>query len=178
METSIEELDELLDVDMRVTSHKADRVEEDARQINIHMQVLKAMKEWVSKFKDLKEELERKQGEVDDLDEQLEQKDKAIDDLRRQLQAETDDLRQQLLEAKNLHLESKNQHLESENLHLESEKQHLKAEASAKPREIHNHFEPGSSAQVFNAKVTSKFIKNKDKRDKKKRWKKIARKIL
>lgn len=171
METSIEELDELLDEDMRVTSHKADRVEEDARQINIHMQVLKAMKEWVSKFKDLKEELERKQGEVDDLDEQLEQKDKAFDDLRRQLQAETDDLRQQLLEARNLHLESENQH-------LESEKQHLKAEASAKPREIHNHFEPGSSAQVFNAKVTSKFIKNKDKRDKKKRWKKIARKIL
>ena len=171
METSIEELDELLDEDMRDTSHKADRVEEDARQINIHMQILKAMKEWVSKFKDLKEELERKQGEVDDLDEQLEQKDKAIDDLRRQLQAETDDLRQQLLEAKN-------QHLEAENLHLESEKQHLKAEASAKPREIHNHFEPGSSAQVFNAKVTSKFIKNKDKRDKKKRWKKIARKIL
>lgn len=171
METSIEELDELLDEDMRVTSHKADRVEEDARQINIHMQILNAMKVFVSKFKDMKEELERKQGEVDDLDEQLEQKDKVIDDLRRQLQAETDDLRQQLLEAKN-------QHLEAENLHLESEKQHLKAEASAKPREIHNHFEPGSSAQVFNDKVTSKFIKNKDKRDKKKRWKKIARKIL
>ncbi len=47
METSIEELDELLDEDMRVTSHKADRVEEDARQINIHKQILKAMKECV-----------------------------------------------------------------------------------------------------------------------------------
>ena len=170
METSIEELDELLDEDMRVTSHKADRVEEDARQINIHMQILKAMKEWVSKFKDMKEELERKQGEVDDLDEQLEQKDKAIDDLRRQLQAETDDLRQQLLEAKNLH--------------LESEKQHLEAEASAKPMEIHNHFESGSSSQVFNDKVNGRFDRRqnvrKDKKDKKdkKRWKKIVRKVL
>ena len=54
-------------------------------------------------------------------------------------------------------------------------------EAYLRPAEIHNHFEPGSSAQVFNDKVTGKFTRKqnkKDKKDKKKRWKKIARKIL
>ena len=32
-------------------------------------------------------------------------------------------------------------------------------EADAKPTEIHNHFETGSSAQVFNDRVTGKFAK-------------------
>ena len=47
--------------------------------------------------------------------------------------------------------------------------------------EIHNHFEAGSSSQVFNDKVTSEFTR-KQKQDKLKReqkkWKKIVRKVL
>ena len=121
----------------------------------------------MSENEDLRDELERKQDEIDDLSEQLEQKDKVIEDLRRQLQSETGNLRQLLLEAKNHH--------------LESEKQHLKAEINAKPMEIHNHFESGSSSQVFNDRVMGRFTrkqnKKKDKKEKK-RWKKIARKVL
>ena len=125
--------------------------------------MFEAAKEHLSEIEDLKEELERKQEEIDDLCEQLEQKDQEIADLR-----------QQLLEARNLHLESEKQQ-------LESEKQQLETEVKAKPTEIHNHFEPGCSAQVFNDKVNGRFtrkpIVKKDKNDKK-RWKKIVRKVL
>ena len=57
--------------------------------------------------------------------------------------------------------------------------------------EIHNNFEPGSSAQVFNDTVKGRFTsprlnsqkhdnkqKQKDKKKLKKRWKKIVRKML
>ena len=89
--------------------------------------------------------------EVDDLKEELERKQGEIDDLTARLEqkeAETVSLRQQLLEARN---------------------QSLEAEVNAKPMEIHNHFEHGSSAQVFNDKVTGKFTK-------KRRWKRIIKK--
>ena len=75
------------------------------------------------------------------------------------LQAEIDTLRQQLIEAKEQALAAQ--------------------EADAKPTEIHNHFEQGCSAQVFNDKVNGKFTrKQNDKKANKKRWKKIARKML
>ena len=96
-------------------------------------------------------------SEIDSLNDKMERQRAEIDDLSEQLEQKDkviDDLRRQLLETKN---------------------QHLEAEANAKPMEIHNHFEPGSSSQVFNDKVRGKFT-NKEK--KKKRWKKIARKIL
>ena len=96
-------------------------------------------------------------SEIDSLNDKMERQRAEIDDLSEQLEQKDkviDDLRRQLLETK---------------------KQHLEAEANAKPMEIHNHFEPGSSSQVFNDKVRGKFT-NKEK--KKKRWKKIARKIL
>lgn len=91
--------------------------------------------------------------EVDDLKEELERKQGEIDDLTARLEqkeAETVSLRQQLLEARN---------------------QSLEAEVNAKPMEIHNHFEHGSSAQVFNDKVTGKFTK-------KRRWKRIIKKSM
>lgn len=156
MKTNIHEFKGGLDAALRELSHDTDRVEEEGRKINVYKRLFEAAKEHLSEIEDLKEELERKQEEIDDLCEQLEQRDR-----------ETDDLRQQLLEARNLH--------------LESEKQQLETEVKAKPTEIHNHFEPGCSAQVFNDKVNGKFtrkpIVKKDKNDKK-RWKKIVRKVL
>jgi hypothetical protein len=91
-----------------------------------------------------------------------------MDDMRRQHEQEIDDLRRQLLDAKNRHLET---------------------EIRAKPMEIHNHFEPGSSSQVFNDQVSGKFTKNQndksvinkkrnDIKKNKKKWKKSIRKIL
>ena len=163
MKTNIHEFKGGLDAALRELSHDTDRVEEEGRKINAYKRLFEAAKEYLSEIEDLKEELERKQEEIDDLCEQLEQRDQEIADLR-----------QQLLEARNLHLESEKQQ-------LESEKQQLETEVKAKPTEIHNHFEPGCSAQVFNDKVNGRFtrkpIVKKDKNDKK-RWKKIVRKVL
>ena len=65
---------------------------------------------------------------------------------------------------------------------LEARNQSLEAEVNAKPMEIHNHFESGSSSQVFNDRVMGKFTRKqnnkKEKKETKKRWKKIARKVL
>jgi chromosome segregation ATPase len=156
MKTNIHEFKGGLDAALRELSHDSDRVEEEGRKINAYKRLFEAAKEHLSEIEDLKEELERKQEEIDDLCEQLEQKDQEIADLRQQL-------------------------LEARNLHLESEKQQLETEVKAKPTEIHNHFEPGCSAQVFNDKVNGRFtrkpIVKKDKNDKK-RWKKIVRKVL
>ena len=163
MQTNIHEFKGGLDAALRELSHDTDRVEEEGRKINAYKRLFEAAKEHLSEIEDLKEELDRKQEEIDDLCEQLEQRDQEIADLR-----------QQLLEARNLHLESEKQQ-------LESEKQQLETEVKAKPTEIHNHFEPGCSAQVFNDKVNGRFtrkpIVKKDKNDKK-RWKKIVRKVL
>lgn len=153
MKTNIDELRGWLGDAEHGLRHEADRLEEKSRQITSYMRVLNAMEDLTSEVEDLKDELERKQTEIDDLSNQLERKNKAIADLQRQL-------------------------LEAANQHLESEKQHLEAEAHAKPPEIHNHFESGSSAQVFNDKVTGKIIKKKAKKEKKRRWKKIVRKVL
>ena len=129
-----------------------------------HLQVLEAADELLSEIVRQKDELVQKQSEIDNMTEQLEQKDQEIMELR-----------QQLLEAKNRQ--------------LESERQHLETEVRAKPMEIHNHFEPGSSSQVFNDQVSGKFSRNqngknninrkrKDIKRNKKRWKKIVGKML
>lgn len=157
MSINLEQLKDWQDEARRGLNNRADRLRDEGRQVDCYLQVLDVSDKLLSQIDDLKEELERKQEEIDELEEQLEQKDREIADLRQQL-------------------------LEAQNLQLESEKLHLEAESNAKPTEIHNHFEPGSSAQVFNDKVNGKFtrkqIVKKDKKDKKKRWKKIVRKVL
>ena len=130
--------------------HEMDRLEEKVGRIRDFLRSLDVVEELLSEIDNLREDLERKQREIDDLAEQLEQKQMEIDELHRQKLVETGDLRQQLLDAK---------------------EQSLEAEANKKPTEIHNHFEPGSSAQVFNDKVTGKFTK-------KNRWKKKEKKRL
>ena len=148
----------------REVDGEIDGMKERFTRMEAFKRVLHAARDEHSMVDDLKDDLEQKQAEIDDLSDQLEQKVKEMDDMRRQYQAEIDDLQKQLLESKNQH--------------LESEKKHLKAEVKAKPMEIHNHFEPGSSSQVFNDKVNGKFMNKKDKKEKKKRWKKIVRNVL
>jgi hypothetical protein len=77
-------------------------------------------------------------------------------DARRFLGNEADRLRLQLAEAKEQRL---------------AESQSAAQERLPHLTEIHNHFEPGSSAQVFNSKVNGKF---KDK----KKWKRNIKKIV
>lgn len=138
----------------RSVEREMDRLQEQQRTMGNHLQVLEAAGELLAEMDRQKDELEQKQSEIDELTEQLEQKEQEIDDLQRQL-------------------------LEARNEHLESERQHLEAEVHAKPMEIHNHFESGSSSQVFNDKVSGKFTrKQNDKQTKKKRWKKMVRKML
>ena len=75
-------------------------------------------------------------AEIENLNDQLADKQAEIDDLMAQLeqkQAEIDSLRGELLDAR---------------------EQNLEAGCNQKPTEIHNHFEQGCSAQVFNDKVT------------------------
>ena len=139
MKANNHELIELWDEALRRLGKNADRVEEESREINVYRRLFEAAKEKISENDDLKEELDRKQEEIDDLEELLEQKDQVIADLQLQL-----------LEAQNLHLESEKQR-------LQTEKHQLETEVNAKPTEIHNHFEPGSSAQVFNDKVNGKY---------------------
>lgn len=148
--------------DARISSkRRVERLKDEYVEANAHDRVVDAVGDLFSEIDNLKDEVERLESDIDDLNEQLDAK-----------QAECDDLRQQLLEAQNKHLESEKQQ-------LESEKQQLVAEVNAKPMEIHNHFESGSTSQVFNDKVNGKFIKDKkDKKKDKKRWKKIVRKVL
>ena len=131
----------------RVLERERDEVRERDAWLSGCINMMRSASDLLAKMARLEEELERSQREVDDLTAQIEQKDKVIDDLQRQL-----------LEAENRQLEQANQQLETENRQLE-------AGAVVRPAEIHNHFGKGSSAQVFNDKVTGKILKIK------KQWK-------
>ena len=171
MKPNIEELREWRDDAKHGLREEAERLEEKGRMLNGYLRVLDAVDSLLSDNDDLTDKVERQQQEIDDLHEQLEAKEGEIASLQQQHQVEIETLQRQLLEA--------------QNVHLQTEKQHLEAEVKAKPLEIHNHFESGSSSQVFNDKVHGKFEKlmksgksEKSKKKEKKRWKRIVRKML
>ena len=165
----------------RELKREAERLEEKGQRIGGLMKVLEATEEILAENSSLRNELERKDGEIDALREELEQKAKETESLREELEQkakEMDELRRQLQEASSQHQES---------------------DSRAQTMEIHNHFEAGSNSQVYNEKVTSKFTypnnnnnknsnssnnssnsnKSKNKKNKKKeqkKWKKRSRK--
>ena len=183
METDIQDLMAWQKDAERELSREAERLEEKGQRIGGLMKVLEATEEILAENSSLREELERKDGEIDALREELEQKDCETDALREELERkakEMDELRRQLQEASSQHQES---------------------DSRAQTMEIHNHFEAGSNSQVYNEKVTGKFTypnnnnnnnsnssnnssnsnksKNKNKKNKKKeqkKWKKRSRK--
>ena len=164
METDIQDLMAWQKDAERELSREAERLEEKGQRIGGLMKVLEATEEILAENSSLREELERKDGEIDALREELEQKDCETDALREELERkakETDELRRQLQEASSQHQES---------------------DSRAQTMEIHNHFEAGSNSQVYNEKVTGKFTypnNNKNKKNKKKeqkKWKKRSRK--
>ena len=156
MEVNIELLKEWRDDVKSALKKEIGCLESKHGHLCSYMQVLDAMDELISENDDLREDLERKQSEIDDLSEQLRQAEAENTSLRMQLLSETGDLRQQLVEAQEQSLEVK-----------------------TKPMEIHNHFESGSTSQVFNDKVNGRFAKGNDKKKKeKKRWKRMVRKVL
>ena len=150
-------------------------LEREREEMMSRVQLIDGVARTMEVFDEILAENERLKAEIDDLNEQLEQREQEIDDLCSQHRAEIDDLRRQMLEARNQH--------------LETERQHLEAEVQAKPMEIHNHFEAGSTSQVFNDQVSGRFPRtqidkrqlNKTRNDIKKsknKWKKTIRKIL
>ena len=150
MTKNIEELQDWTDGALREFESEADRLSERLEQINGYAKAMSITRDIISEIKDRDRTIERQQSEIDALSEDVEAKQQEIDELnneleRRQAEIERLQLQQQL------------------------------AEADAKPTEIHNHFEHGSSAQVFNDKVTGKISKikkwkQKEKREKRKAW--------
>ena len=154
MNTNIYELKGWQNDARRAFSSKMDGLKEEMEEMAKYMRAMDVTDELCAEIENLNDQLADKQTEIDDLMTQLEQKQEEIDSLRKQKQEEIDSLREELLNIREHNLE---------------------AGSNQKPTEIHNHFEQGCSAQVFNDKVTGKFTKKKKE---KKRWKKIVRKML
>ena len=161
-------IEEWRDEARRALTHEAEALKEQLYQRQCYMQALDATEDLVKEVKELEDQVERQQQTIDDLNEQVEQRDAEIaekdaaltekDAALTEKDAEIADLRGQLQDMRDCQ---------------------LVAEPMPLPMEIHNHFESGSSSQVFNDKVNGKFIrKQKDENKKKKRWKKIVRKML
>lgn len=158
-----------------LTSIREDYAEK-IQQVDEELRALDLMDEQDAKFDRVAEERDDLQTENDDLTQQLEQKQAEYDTLCEQKQAEMESMQKQM--------QTEIDALREELLNIRE--QNLETDGSLKPMEIHNHFEQGCGAQVFNDKVTGKFAmktKNKLKLKKKKdkengRWKKIARKML
>jgi predicted RNase H-like nuclease (RuvC/YqgF family) len=154
-------IEEWRDEARRALTHEADALQEQLYQRQCYMQALDATEDLVNEVKELTDKVERQQQTIDELNEQVEQRDAEIaekDAALAEKDAEIADLRGQLQDMR---------------------VRQLVAEPMPQPMEIHNHFESGSSSQVFNDKVNGKFIrKQKDENKKKKRWKKIVRKML
>ena len=95
----------------------------------------------------------------------------ATEDLLEEIEVLKDELERQKAENDSLDEELAQRQAETERLRaelLEMKELRLAQEPAATATEIHNHFESGSSAQVFNDKVTGRFAK-------KKRWKRKTR---
>ena len=123
-----------------------DRKREEIRE---RLELMEGFSHTLEATEELLAENESLQQEIQSLTAELDEKQQEIDELREQLL----DVREQKVEV---------------------EKQHLEAETCQKPMEIHNHFGRGCSAQVFNDKVTGKFVR----KEKKRKWKKMVRKML
>ena len=86
METDIQDLMAWQKDAERELRREAERLEEKGQRIGGLMKVLEATEEILAENSSLREELERKDGEIDALREELERKSKEMGELRRQLQ--------------------------------------------------------------------------------------------
>lgn len=140
MNRNYEELAEWCNDARRGLEREVEQLQEKQEQMTHYMRALSATEELSSQLGELTDELERKQAENERLCDELEAR-----------QAELDALQAEL----------ERKEAEIERLQLQQQLQ----EADAKPAEIHNHFETGCGAQVFNDKVSGRFTKLK-------KWKK------
>ena len=156
-------IEEWRDEARRALTHEADALQEQLYQRQCYIQALDATEDLVNEVKELTDKVERQQQTIDELNEQVEQRDAEIAEKDAEIaekDAEIADLRGQLQDMRG---------------------RQFVTEPMPQAMEIHNHFEAGSSSQVFNDKVTGKFTKQqKDKKKKKEqwKWKKIMKKAL
>ena len=136
MNRNYEELAEWCSDARRGLEREVEHLQEKQEQMTNYMRALSATEELSSQLGDLNEELERKQAENDRLSDELDAKQAELDALQVELERKQAEIDRLLLE------------------------QQL-AEAEAKPADIHNPFEGGSTAQVFNDQVTGRFSKIK-----------------
>ena len=169
METDIQDLMAWQKDAERELSREAERLEEKGQRIGGLMKVLEATEEILAENSSLREELERKDCEIDALREELEQKAKEMDELRRQLQ-----------EASSQHQESDSraQTMEIHN-HFEagSNSQVYNEKVTGKFTYPNNNNNNNSNSS--NNSSNSNKSKNKNKKNKKKeqkKWKKRSRK--
>ena len=160
-------IEEWRDEARRALTHEAEALKEQLYQRQCYMQALDATEYLVKEVKELEDQVERQQQTIDDLNEQVEQRDAEI--------AEKD----AALTEKDAALAEKDAEIADLRGRLQDMRDcQLVAEPMPLPMEIHNHFEAGSSSQVFNDKVTSRFekYKKKDKKRKEQRkWKKTVK---
>ena len=154
MMKNIEALKDWKNSARRGLENELDRLREKEEQMSDYLRALDATDELFAAVDDLNVQLARYQEEVDRLTAELEHQQEEMRRLRDELTEKSE-----ALTAANTAL-------------VELKEQRLTAESAAKATEIHNHFESGSSAQVFNDKVTGKVTK------KNKKWKRIARRIM
>ena len=168
METDIQDLMAWQKDAERELRREAERLEEKGQRIGGLMKVLEATEEILAENSSLREELERKDGEIDALREELEQKAKEMDELRRQLQEassqhQESDSRAQTMEIHN-HFEA------GSNSQVYNEKVTGKFTYPNNNNNNNNNSNNNSS----NSSNSNKNKKNKKKEQKK--WKKRSRK--
>ena len=150
---NLEELKDWNDDARRELEREAEHLREKEEQIGGCLHILEATDELLAEIGRLQERLDESQSEAERLREQLEAKQAETEALRREMLEEADALRKQLLDIREQRL---------------GEQQTAIQAQPSRPTEIHNHFESGSSAQVFNSKVNGKFKE-------KKKWRRIRK---
>ncbi len=154
-------IEEWRDEGRRALNRETEALEKQLYQRQCYLQALDATEDLVKEVETLKDQVECQQQTIDELNEQVEEKDSALEEkdaLIAERDAEIADLRSRLHDL-----------------------QQRQVVAEPLPMEIHNHFEAGSSSQVFNDKVTGRFNKQPKKEQQKKviwKWKKRERKTL
>ena len=151
----------------RELRREAERLEEKGQRIGGLMKVLEATEEILAENSSLRNELERKDDEIDALREELEQKAKEMDELRRQLQ-----------EASSQHQESDSraQTMEIHN-HFEagSNSQVYNEKVTGKFTYPNNNNNNNSNSSN-NSSNSNKSKNKKNKKKEQKKWKKRSRK--
>ena len=158
----------------RELRREAERLEEKGQRIGGLMKVLEATEEILAENSSLRNELERKDGEIDALREELEQKAKEMDELRRQLQEassqhQESDSRAQTMEIHN-HFEA------GSNSQVYNEKVTGKFTYPNNNNNNNSNSSNNSSNSSNNSSNSNKSKNKKNKKKEQKKWKKRSRK--